>query len=156
MFPLYHSPAGIDYEAVTTNLSFNGSMVTQVVNIPILDDLIVDNDESFCVTLTTNDIAVTLRLQTTCITIRDNDRELHCTSIYISCCSNIAHILNASIIFPILEVTIGFNRAAYSVSEDAGNISAIVSVLSGTLARDVSVRVFTSDATATSKGGCDL
>ena len=69
---------------------------------------------------------------------------------------NIAHILNASIIFPILEVTIGFNRAAYSVSEDAGNVSAIVSVLSGTLARDVSVRVFTSDATAVSEGGCVL
>ena len=69
---------------------------------------------------------------------------------------NIAHILNASIIFPILEVTIGFNRAAYSVSEDASNVSAIVSVLSGTLARGVSVRVFTSDATAISEGGCDL
>ena len=42
------------------------------------------------------------------------------------------------------------------MSEGAGSVSAIVSVLSGTLARDVSVKVFTSDSTATSEGGCDL
>ena len=62
-----------------------------------------------------------------------------------------------ALFFPILEVTIGFNITAYSVSEGDGSVSAIVSVLNGTLARDVSVRVFTSDATATqSEGGCDL
>ena len=61
-----------------------------------------------------------------------------------------------ALFFPVLEVTIGFNRTAYSVSEDAGSVSAIVSVLSGTLAENVSIRVFTSDATAVSEGECDL
>jgi len=42
------------------------------------------------------------------------------------------------------------------VSEGAGSVSATVSVLNGTLARDVSVRVFTSDDTAISEGACDL
>ena len=55
-----------------------------------------------------------------------------------------------------LGVTIGFNITEYSVSENASSVSAIVSVLNGTLARDVSVRVFTSDATATSEGGWDF
>ena len=56
-------------------------MSAQVVTIPILDDLIVENDKSFHVTLTTFDTGAT---QTTSVTIIDNDSELHCTSIHIS------------------------------------------------------------------------
>ena len=75
------SPAGMDYEAVTTNLTFNNSTSAQVVTIPIVDDLVVENYlESFRVTLATFDTAVTLRSQTTSLTIRDNDSKLHCTS----------------------------------------------------------------------------
>ena len=83
------SPAGMDYEAVTTNLTFNVSMRTNVVTIPILDDMIVEYYKSFHVTLTTVDTAATLRSQTASVTIRDNDSKLHCTSIYISCCLNL-------------------------------------------------------------------
>ena len=68
-----HSPAGIDYEAVTTILTFNVSIPTQMVTIPILDDLIVENYKSFDVTLTTFDTAAELRLQNASVTIRDND-----------------------------------------------------------------------------------
>ena len=73
------SPAGMDYEAVTTNLTFNVSMPTQMVTILIFDDLIVENDKSFRVTLATFDTAVTQRLQTASVTIRDNDSKLHCS-----------------------------------------------------------------------------
>ena len=83
------SPAGIDYEAVTTNLTFNDCMSAQVVTIPILHDLIVENSESFHVTLTTFDTAVTLGLQTTSVTIRDDDSKLHCNCIRVSCCLNL-------------------------------------------------------------------
>ena len=86
MCSLSHSPAGIDYEAVTTTLTFNVSMPTQMVTIPILDNLIVENNKSFDVTLTTIDTAVTLRSQTTRVTIRDNDSKLHCAGIHISDC----------------------------------------------------------------------
>ena len=71
-----HSPAGADYEAVTTTLTFNVSTPTQVVTIPIIDDQIVENNEFFGVTLTTFDTAVTLNLQTASVTIRDNDGKL--------------------------------------------------------------------------------
>ena len=129
-------------------------MPAQVVTIPILDDLIVENDKFFNVTLTTFDTAVTLRLQTTCVTIRDNDSKLQCSSIYIMLFEPLLLVLGLLISFS--GVTIGFNVTEYSVSENAGSVSAIVSVLNGTLARDVSVRVFTSGATATSEGGCNL
>ena len=77
------SPAGIDYEAVNTTLTFNGFMPAQVVNIPILDDQSVENDKSFRVTLTTIDTATTLCLQTASVTIRDTNSKLHRTSKYI-------------------------------------------------------------------------
>ena len=83
MCSLSHSPAGIDYEAVNTTLTFNEYMLAQVMTIPILDDLIVENDKSFGVTLTTFDTAVTLRSQTTNVTIRDNDSKLHCTNAHV-------------------------------------------------------------------------
>ena len=91
MCSLSHSPAGVDYEAVHTTLTFNESMLAQVVTIPILDDQIVEYYETFGVTLTTFDTAATLRSQTSSVTIRDNnDSKLHCNGIhiyiYILCC----------------------------------------------------------------------
>ena len=74
------SPAGLDYDAVTTTLTFDVSMPTQVVTIPIRDDMIVENTESFTVALATNDTAVTLRLQTATVSIRDNDSKLQLSS----------------------------------------------------------------------------
>ena len=82
-------PAGVDYEAVTTNLTFNASIPTQVVTIPILDDLIVESDKSFNVILTTVDTAVTLRSQTASVTIRDDDSKLHVAT----CCLKLYYLI---------------------------------------------------------------
>ena len=71
------SPAGLDYSAINTTLTFSVSMPTQVITIPILDDPIVENRESFTVALATNDRTVTLRFQTGCtVYITDNDSKL--------------------------------------------------------------------------------
>ena len=49
-------------------------------------------------------------------------------------------------------VTVGFNTVAHSVLEDAGSVNVTVSVLNGTLARNVVVTMLTlSDGTATGK-----
>ena len=48
-------------------------------------------------------------------------------------------------------ITVGFNRAAYSVSEDAGGVSITVSVQTGTLERDVIVTLSTVNGTAMCK-----
>ena len=45
-------------------------------------------------------------------------------------------------------VLIGLNPATYSVGEDAGNVSVTLSVLAGTLGRDVTVILTTRNSTA--------
>ena len=93
------SPAGVNYEAVTTNLTFNDPIPSQVVTIPILDDLVVESDKSFNVTLAIFDTAATLRFQTTSVTIRDNDGKLHCTQYpYITLFESLVVVLATSII----------------------------------------------------------
>ena len=123
-------------------------MPTQVITIPILEDLIVEDTESFTVSLTTNDTAVTLRLQTAAVSIRDNDSKLQ-----LLICTMLVEILLVFFDSPFSGITIGFNQTAYSVNEGAGSVNTTVSILDGTLDRNVFVTVFTSDATASSAGG---
>ena len=49
-------------------------------------------------------------------------------------------------------VTIGFDPATYTVNEGAGNVSVTVNVLSGTLVRDMRVRLLTSLNGGTANG----
>ena len=115
-----------------------------MVNIPILDDVVVENNEAFNVTLTTIDTDVTLRLQTTSVTIRDNDSKLHCTSIHMY-----KHNYSSSFTSSVFTiVTIGFTNAAYSVYEDAGSVSVTVFVQTGNLDQDVTVTLSTVNGTA--------
>ena len=54
------------------------------------------------------------------------------------------------VLLPSAVVTIGFNTVAHSVLEDAGSVNVTISVLNGTLARNVVVIMSTlSDGTAT-------
>ena len=48
-------------------------------------------------------------------------------------------------------ITIGFNRANYTVAESAGSVNVTVNILNGSLARDVCVLLMTAltDGTAT-------
>ena len=48
-------------------------------------------------------------------------------------------------------VTIGFNKTAYSVSEDAGSVNVTLSVQMGALDRDVIVNLSTVSGTALCK-----
>ena len=48
-------------------------------------------------------------------------------------------------------VTIGFDPVTYSVLEDTGSVNVTVSILNGTLGRNVVVTLFTSGGTATGK-----
>ena len=54
------------------------------------------------------------------------------------------------VLFSSAVVTIGFNTVDYSVLEDAGSVNVTVSILNGTLARNVEVTLSTvSGGTAT-------
>ena len=52
------------------------------------------------------------------------------------------------IMFTTSVLTIGFNKAAYSVSEDADSVSITLSVQNGVLDRDVIVTLSTVNGTA--------
>ena len=55
------------------DLTFNSGTTTQTVMIPILGDNVVESTESFTVSLTSADSAVTLNPSTTTVTIQDDD-----------------------------------------------------------------------------------
>ena len=88
-------PAGMDYTTLITTLTFSVAMPTQVVTIPILDDLIVESSKSFSVTLATTDPAVTLNIQTATVTIRGM---IMGNNIYY--CTNAAYVVGNTNLIP--------------------------------------------------------
>ena len=75
--------AGMDYTSVSRNLIFNGAVTTQVVEIPIIDDLIVERSEIINLNLTSNDPAVILNRSTSTVIILDADSKM----LYVSYCT---------------------------------------------------------------------
>ena len=70
--------AGMDYTPVFRNLTFNEILTTQVVEVPIIDDHIVEQSEIINLTLimVSTDSAVILNPSTSTITIEDVDSKL--------------------------------------------------------------------------------
>ena len=75
--------AGMDYTSVSRNLIFNAAVTTQVVEIPIIDDLIVEHSEIINLNLTSNDPAVILNRSTSTVTVLDADSKM----LYVSYCT---------------------------------------------------------------------
>jgi len=69
-------PAGIQYTHVSTDVTFNAGISTQMVTIPILDNVVVTESVLFSVVLTSADPTVVLHPETADITIEDDDCEL--------------------------------------------------------------------------------
>ena len=70
--------AGIDYTPVSQNLTFNAAFTTQIVEVPIIGDHIVEHSEVINLTLVSTDSAVILNPSTSTITIEDVDSKLLC------------------------------------------------------------------------------
>ena len=143
--------AGMDYAPVSRSLTFNAAVITQVVEVPIIDDHIDEQSEIINLTLVSADSAVILNPSTSTITIKDVESKWLCkdylllnpsTQCIHICKHNCSNLLTTSV------VTIRFPEAAYPVSEDAGNVSVTVSVQNGTLDRDVIVTLSTINSTA--------
>ena len=66
----------MDYRPVSRNLTFNTALTTQMVEIPINDDRIVEESEIINLTLVSTDPAVILNPSTSTITIEDVDSKL--------------------------------------------------------------------------------
>ena len=69
-------PALSDYTSVSMDLTFNNGNTARTVMIPIIGDNVVESTESFTVSLTTGDSAVTLNPQTTTVNIQDDDSKI--------------------------------------------------------------------------------
>ena len=68
--------AGMDYTLVSRSLTFNADLTIQVVDVPIIDDHVVENSENINLTLVSADSAVILNPSTSTITIKDVDSKL--------------------------------------------------------------------------------
>ena len=51
-------------------------------------------------------------------------------------------------------MTIGFLETRYTVDEDDGTVNLLVGLISGNLTKDIVVRFYTEDGTATRKNKC--
>ena len=144
LLTIYLYAAGMDYRPVSRSLIFNASITTQMVEVPIVDDHIVEHSEIINLTLVSTDSAVILNPSTSTITIEDVDSKLH------TVCRS-PNIWVQFILFTTLVVTIGFNKTAYSASEDASSVSITLSVEIGALDQDVVVTLSSINGTAVCK-----
>ena len=71
--PLSQCTDGLDFTLVQMSLIFVQDTIIQCVEILIMDDIILENDESFSVSLGTTDEAVNILQDQAVITITDND-----------------------------------------------------------------------------------
>ena len=126
---------------MSSDLTFDAGTSTQTVEISTTGDMVLEMPKSFGVSLSqmSVDASVTLNPASATINIEDDDSELTNDSLH---CVLPLHNSSSS-----TAVTIGFTTTTYNVTE-GGSAIVSVSVLSGTLARDVIVTLQTVDGTA--------
>ena len=73
----------MDYTSVSRNLTFNAGLILQVVEVPIIDDHIVEHSEIINLTLVSTESAVILNPSTSTITIEDVDSKFLYDYLYI-------------------------------------------------------------------------
>ena len=71
--PLSQCTDGLDFTLVQMSLIFVQDTIIQCVEILIMDDIILENDESFSVSLGTTDGAVNILQDQAVVTITDDD-----------------------------------------------------------------------------------
>ena len=71
--PLSQCTDGLDFTLIQMSLTFVQGTVIQCVEIPIMDDITLENDESFSVSLGTTDEAVNILQDQAVVSITDDD-----------------------------------------------------------------------------------
>ena len=113
--------AGTDYTATSGTLTFGPGVISQDIQVPIFDDGLYENAETFTVTLDTPSTGTSLGTQDTAtVTIIENDP----------------------------PPTVQFSASNYNVNEDAGTVTLTVTK-TGSTALSCTVDYATSDGTAT-------
>ena len=138
----------VDYTVTRSDLTFDAATSSQRGTIPIVEDNIVEGSETIIVTLTSTDPAAIINPSSASVTIEDNDGKRW---LYQHCKACSSRTILVFILPPLSVVRIGFNPTTYSVHEDEGSVSVVVSVLLGILGRDVIVSLQTLNGTALGK-----
>ena len=132
---------------------FDQSTTSRCVQIPIVEDDVVENNENFTVMLDTPD-DVNLMPDRGTVTITDTTGTIFslyfCLSPLYSCfCCSMSTIIAA--IIPITELTPEFEQPEYSVPEDEGPAEVCVVVPAGQVERETVLQLVTQPGTATSE-----
>ena len=78
--------AGADYTTVITEVTFQPNEATKTVTVPIIDDNIFENVETFTATLTTSDEHVSIGADSMAtVFITDNDSKINLLHTYTMC-----------------------------------------------------------------------
>ena len=77
--PLSHSGSGGDYTSLSMELTFNNVTTSRMVTVAISNDSVIENEETFTLSLTENDDAVDVMPQSATVTITDQtSKYIHC------------------------------------------------------------------------------
>ena len=70
-----HEPAGEDYVATMTTVTFDPGERMKEVGVTLLDDVVLEGTEDFRVTLSSEEVDIVLTPGTAVVNILENDRE---------------------------------------------------------------------------------
>ena len=152
LLPLSHSGSGGDYTSLSIDLTFNSVTISQMVTVATSTDTVIEDEETFTLSLTENDDAVNmLTPQSATVTITDQtSKYIHChinrIEEYVAARRNLIYCVFSS------ALTFGFDPSVYSVMEGESEV-VTVTVMGGTLDRDVVVTVMTVDGNAVGADG---
>ena len=150
--PLSHSGSGGDYTSLSIDLTFNSVTISQMVTVATSTDTVIEDEETFTLSLTENDDAVNmLTPQSATVTITDQtSKYIHCPlnriEEYVAARRNLIYCVFSS------ALTFGFDPSVYSVMEGESEM-VTVTVMGGTLDRDMVVTVMTVDGNAVGADG---
>ena len=133
----------MDFSNTSLDLTFGPFSTTKTVVVPILNDAVSEDMEYFSLVLMSTDSAVSLNPVIANITIIDDSDSKYHQPICIYCS---VLCMCQTDFFASAVVTVGFNAVNYSVLEDAGSVNVTVSILNGTLARNIVVTLSTESS----------
>jgi len=137
---LYHPPiiaaiAGLDFTSISSDKTFpSGSIsnTTLCVNISILEDTLLEDNETFTLTLTASDPHVLLANNVTSITIVDAGKV-----VVISVSATEYIVINGQYDDGPIDVSVGFSSNEFTTSEADGSVEVCVSVTGGRIGTEV-------------------
>jgi len=132
-----------DYTIGLYNVTFPANVTSRVIDIPICDDIVLEEDEEFNVSIISNsspDDVINGTIDQSTIIIVDNDGEYYIYYTY--------NIMYLPCYF--IAIMISFDELIYHVDESNGTVELMVT-LSIPSSADITVQVVSNDITATSK-----